>query len=557
MRSRLMVRGLALLVCVLLLISGTARAQGREDTRTLRVFIFAGQSNMVGADSKAADIDNFPPFRGLQNPQKKVKFDYCLGREDLTISEGWEALAPIKGMVGPELSFAREVTRNIRAPIAIIKVATGGTHLGGDWNPAAPGDLKLYPRALERVRDALQRLKRKRIRYRLEGFMWHQGENDMFNDEYKAAYGKNLAAFIARWRKDLDRPELPFYIGELCTKTIWGMDLRPSMYAISLGQKKVCEADALATYVPTSHVGVEIGGENGLHYHYGTLGQLQHGMSYAEAYLKSIDKLREIPRKFRAWPYRKGSRVRLFVFAGHRNMEGERAFVQEVERIRKKSKLANGDHRVAFKYDLGAGFRVSKGWEPLGPPNYYGTFGPELSFVATAKAKLRGDIAIAKFTDSGSQIIDWTPEGSEAKSRHVYPRFITFVKEAVRELEEKGHQVDLAGIFYHVGENDMSWGPFRKGAAERIAAFTKQSRKDLGRRDLRWFLTQQPPTDKEGLNRIDVTAAIAKVADADQYLHHWTDLKLPKQKKRLVLDTEGVIKLGETMATRYLKLRLK
>ena len=34
-------------------------------------------------------------------------------------------------------------------------------------------------------------------------------------------------------------PTCKFYIGELCTKTIWGMDLRPRMYEISVGQKDV------------------------------------------------------------------------------------------------------------------------------------------------------------------------------------------------------------------------------------------------------------------------------------------------------------------------------
>ncbi len=104
--------------------------------------------------------------------------------------------------------------------------------------------------------------------------MWHQGENDMFEADYMANYGRNLKNFLACWRRDLKSPDLRFYIGELCTKTIWGMDLRPRMYAISLGQKEVTEADPLADYVPTNHVGVEIGGGTGLHYHYGTLGSL-------------------------------------------------------------------------------------------------------------------------------------------------------------------------------------------------------------------------------------------------------------------------------------------
>lgn len=77
----------------------------------------------------------------------------------------------------------------------------------------------------------------------------------------------------------------------LFTKTIWSMDLRPRMYAISVGQRAVTQGDPLAEYVPTSHVGVEIGGGAGLHHHEGTLGKLKHGVNYAMAYLRSIDRL--------------------------------------------------------------------------------------------------------------------------------------------------------------------------------------------------------------------------------------------------------------------------
>ena len=197
-------------------------------------------------------------------------------------SDGWADLQPVNNVVGPELSFAREVSRHIEAPVAIIKCAAGGTHLGGDWNPDMPEGFKMYPLALDLVRTSLAELDKRKIAYRLEGFMWHQGENDMFNEDYMANYGKNLENFLASWRRDLKTPELKFYIGELCTKTIWGMDLRPRMHAISKGQRAVTEADPLAEYIPTAHVGVEIGGGVGLHYHYGTLGQLEHGVNYAD-----------------------------------------------------------------------------------------------------------------------------------------------------------------------------------------------------------------------------------------------------------------------------------
>jgi len=526
-----------------------------EDEATLRVFIFAGQSNMVGSDSNTEDIQQFPPFAGLDAPQPRVRFWYCLGREDKRTSEGWVDLQPVDNVVGPELSFARKVTQTIKDPIAIIKVAAGGTDLGGDWNPDEPTGFKMYSLALQRVRDALDDLEKRGTRYRLEGFVWHQGENDMFNEEYMNNYGRNLKNFLARWRRDLNAPELRFYLGELCTKTIWGMDLRPRMYAISLGQRQVADTDSLVQYVPTSHIGVEIGGGAGLHYHYGTLGQLEHGVNYADAYLKDIGQLKSVSRPLEKWPYPAGSTVKVVVLAGHRNMEGERAFVQQLTDLKESKSLLKDNHTIAFKYSIGGDYKLSDGWEPLGPAGFYDTFGPELSFGATLQKNGVSNIAIAKFTHSGSQIIDWTPLGSEAKSRNLYPKFIAFIRNTIEEIKSHGQQVELAGIVYHLGENDMSWGPFREGAPKRLMSLVKQSRTDLGLPELKWFVSQQSPSDDNDVNRIDVTAELDRVAESDEHLIHIKVFDLPKQDQQLVIDTGGIVWLGETIARRYLESR--
>lgn len=551
MRDR--TRALSVLALILsVLIHGPLRA---NDETAVRVFIFAGQSNMEGADSRVQDIGRFPPFAGLEAPRPDVRFSYCLGRENKTTSDGWVELQPVNGMVGPELSFARKVTRAIDAPVAIIKVAAGGTHLGGDWNPDDPQGFRMYPLALTWVREALADLDRQGVDYRIEGFMWHQGENDMFNPEFMEHYGRNLSNFLACWRRDLNVPDLRFYIGELCTKTIWGMDLRPRMHAISVGQKSVTRADPLADYVPTSHVGVEIGGGVGLHYHYGTLGQLEHGENYAEAYLRNIGRLQKTSRPLDEWPYPEGAPVTLFVLAGHRNMEGERAFVQDLARLEGKAALRDDNPVVAYRYRIGGGYRNSDGWEPLGPAGFYDTFGPELSFAATLQDHGVANFAIAKFTHSGSQIIDWTPEGSVAETRNLYPEFIAFIRESVDDLQAKGHPVELAGIFYHLGENDMSWGPFRKAAPHRLMALVTQSRNDLDRPALRWYVSHQPPTDHESVNSIDVTAALQQAVAADAYLTRIPVFDLPEQPQQLVMDTRGIVWLGERLASAYLAAR--
>lgn len=525
------------------------------ETKTLRVFIFAGQSNMVGSDSKVKDIRLFPPFVGLDIPQDKVLFSYNIGREEKLTSKGWVDLKPVDDVVGPELSFARRVSQEIKAPIAIIKCAAGGTTLGTDWNPNDPSGFKLYPLALQLIQSSLAELDRKNVAYRIEGFMWHQGENDMFDREFKPNYGKNLKNFLAKWRRDLKTPNLKFYIGELCTKTVWGMDNRENMYAIRAGQKAVTDSDPLAEYIPTSHDAVEIGGGAGLHYHYGTLGQLEHGVNYADAYLRTIGKKPTNNRLLKVWPYAKGSAVKLFILAGHRNMEGERAFTQELQALRGQEALAKDNGKIAFKYSIGGGYKTSKGWEPLGPAGYYNTFGPELSFGKTLQGKVHGNIAIAKFTHSGSQMNDWTPQGTEAKDRNLYPQFIAFIQQSIKELQAKGHQVELAGIFYHVGENDMSFGHYRQNAGRWLQSTVAKSRQDLAIPSLKWYVSQQLPTDEEGLNTIDITGNLASIAAADPAFIHIKAFNLTPQAEKLVITMAGIVQLGEWLAQSYLEHR--
>jgi hypothetical protein len=55
-------RGVKLLLATIFL-AATAHSAD-TDTQTLRVFIFAGQSNMVGTHSRVKDINRFPPFAG-------------------------------------------------------------------------------------------------------------------------------------------------------------------------------------------------------------------------------------------------------------------------------------------------------------------------------------------------------------------------------------------------------------------------------------------------------------------------------------------------------------
>ncbi len=542
-----------ILAIALMITTVPSSGEAQDKIGAVRVFIFAGQSNMVGTHSRVEHISRFPPFANMDKPQPNVLFSYLLGREQMTSSNGWIALQPTGTYFGPEVTFGKIVSDKINSRVAIIKVASGGTSLGEDWNPDQPAGFKLYPLALEHVRKALADLDRQKIAYQLEGFMWHQGENDMFNKEFKPSYKRNLENFIASWRRDLQAQQLKFYIGELCTKTIWGMDNRENMYAIRTAQKSVANSDPLVEYIPTSHDAVEIGSEAGLHYHYGTLGQLQHGVNYANAYLRTIGQFTPVQRSLKSWPYSKGSSVKLFILAGHRNMEGERAFVQQLRAIPDDATLADDNDKIAYRYNLGGGYRASNDWEPLGPAGLYDTFGPELSFVRELRSKITGNIAIAKFTHSGSQMNDWTPEGSIAKDLNLYEKFIAFIRSAIEDLEKKGHKVEVAGIFYHAGENDMAFNPYRRNAAKWLQSTIAQSRQDLAIPELKWYVSQQPPPDEKGLSGIDVTSNFAAIAASDRSFIHIKAFSLPEQGEKLVLDTAGVVELGNVIARSYLQ----
>jgi hypothetical protein len=123
----------------------------------------------------------------------------------------------------------------------------------------------------------------------------------------------------------------------------------------------------------------------------------------------------------------------------------------------------------------------------------------------------------------------------------------------MKELSDKGNEVETAGIFYHLGENDMSFHPYRKQAAERLQAIINQSRKDLSMPGLKWFVSQQPPTDDKRVNNLDVVADVEKVAAADEAIIHLKAFDLPAQEKKLVINTSGIVRLGEFLAKGYLK----
>lgn len=517
-----------------------------------RVFIFAGQSNMVGADAQAERIDEFPAFRGAGAEQPDVLYSYILGNGD-EASKGWGPLKPLQSF-GPEVTFARRVKQQVKAPIAIIKSAVGGTTVAFDWNPAAPDKgQKLYPRTLKLVHESLADLDRRGIRYRLEGVMWHQGENDMLDRTLYNQYAAGLSKVISSLREDLKAPELKWYLAEVSEKGIWGMDHRSNLGVLRQQQEQVLKADSLVRWVPTSHLAFEVMGSGQPHYHYGTQGQLQLGEGFADAYLREIGRpIAVVDRRYKdTLPVPEKAKVRLFVVAGQRNMEGEDSFTSEIPGARDFAELANGLPQVLFQYSLGGGVKQSNGWVPLGPVDYLNNFGPELSFGAKLRKSIAASegVAIVKFTHSGAQGPDWSPKGSPEAHRNLYPKLLAFIRAARDDLVKRGFDCQIAGVFWHPGENDTFFGPYAQNNAKWTKELIDQLRSDLKQPDLPWFITEQHK-NAPWRNMESVNAALNELAAKDAHITIIKTDHLSHAKHHF--GAQGTLQLGEEMANAYL-----
>jgi hypothetical protein len=290
------------------------------------------------------------------------------------------------------------------------------------------------------------------------------------------------------------------------------------------------------------------------HYHFGTQGQLQMGEAFANAYLRDIGQpLESADRRFKnALPIPKSARVRMFVLAGQRNTEGEDSYLAALPGIQGFESMGKDQDRVLYRYSLGGGLKKSSDWEPLGPVDFLGNFGPELSFGARLRKSLDANngIAVLKFTHSGAQSPDWFPKGSPETHRNLYSKLIAFINEAKEDLNRRGFECSLEGIFWHTGENDTYFGPYAQNYAKSIKQVIDQSRLDLKQPELPWFISEQHK-NAPWKNMDSVNAALNEMAGNDRQVTIIKTSHLPHERHHF--GTQGTLLLGEEMANAYLK----
>lgn len=256
------------LLCVCLL-----RLPLSAATEPLQIYILAGQSNMQGHAKVSTfphlgmDPETVPLLAEMQAADgtpvvcERVWIS-SLGSADeeqlgkLTAGFGAAAGGP---KIGPEFTFGLRMQKAVPGRILVIKTAWGGRSLHTDFRPPSAGPYVFneqqleglrrqkkdpeaarkekdeatgvaYRQMIEHVRYVLGDLKRvvpdydAAAGYRLAGFVWFQGWNDLvdagtYPDRDKPggydAYSNLLATLIRDVRRDLHTPQLPFVIGVL------------------------------------------------------------------------------------------------------------------------------------------------------------------------------------------------------------------------------------------------------------------------------------------------------------------------------------------------------
>lgn len=237
--------------------------------KPLRVYIMAGQSNMVGHANKKT-----LPYL-LEDPATIALHNRLVDKDGkpivhenvhvFLINEFGTRQGPLttgfgakQDSIGPELAIGATIHEKLHEPILIIKTAWGGKSLHTDFRPPSAGPYVYDRKVLERFvqsnkttaeelhaskaketghfyRLILEHVKwvladpgkyhpayNKKDGYEIAGFVWFQGYNDATDSNTYPnrgkpgsydAYTEVLGHFIRDVRKDLDVSKMPFVIG--------------------------------------------------------------------------------------------------------------------------------------------------------------------------------------------------------------------------------------------------------------------------------------------------------------------------------------------------------
>ena len=177
---------------------------------------------MAGADSVVADPPGFQQteadrtawFTTAPLPQAQRAREYL----------PWTHIHGHRGpggklVHGPEVGFARELHEAGWQNVAIVKVYGNFSRDVDRW-PWGPPDGALYEGWTTFVDARLGELQAQGYRYRVRGFVWHQGIDDALQGKLAGKYQENLTRLISALRKRYARQDTPFVLARSLNSVI-------------------------------------------------------------------------------------------------------------------------------------------------------------------------------------------------------------------------------------------------------------------------------------------------------------------------------------------------
>ncbi|MCA9057155.1 MAG: hypothetical protein KDA85_01590 [Planctomycetaceae bacterium] len=259
----------------------------------LKVFILAGQSNMVGWGDSAKLTDELQ--RGSDRVLMFENGHWQPLRPIRKAQKNQEALGMTENTFGPEIAFGQEMARAWPdEQIGIIKFAVGGTSIltwKPDWSKedadrVGQGQVgSLYQKLIQKVEDA-----RNAREIEIVGVLWLQGGGDMKNQAIAKEYLPNLRSLVAAIRKDTQCPDLPFFCGTMRRaedpddlSAITPKRVDGPWPAVEFVLKAQWDAKReISHFHPVILREIE---KHPMNVHYNTAGQLEVGKLFAAAYL--------------------------------------------------------------------------------------------------------------------------------------------------------------------------------------------------------------------------------------------------------------------------------
>lgn len=249
------------------------------DRRTLNVFLFAGQSNMAGADSVIAE----PPGFQSTAADRAARFTATALAEPRN-AEAYTPWGAIRGhrlsargklVHGPEVGFARRLHEAGWRNVAIIKVYANFARGVGRWPWRL--DEPLGRAWTKFVDDRLAELTAQGHRYRVRGFVWHQGIDDAIHGKLATDYQRNLTELIGALRKRYADEKTPFVLARSVNSPF---ARKESMALVRRAQVATADAVPFTGWIDVDDL------PNVNRHHFAAGAQLTIGRRFGEQFLK-------------------------------------------------------------------------------------------------------------------------------------------------------------------------------------------------------------------------------------------------------------------------------